>query len=162
MAQSETINFTDNSKKISSPTQPKSLQQEFSLINMNIPNIEVTRKIILHKIQIDEATNATWHFVPGKCNGRNGEELYHNRLYKELQCNIKSKFSCELSMQRAAYLSILSRHVDRQYDDDQTAESSHANRSASCQEEQIVLGTMSSAANYNFRTSKQVLYFLSN
>lgn len=24
-----------------SPTQPKTLQQEFSLINMNIPNIEV-------------------------------------------------------------------------------------------------------------------------
>lgn len=39
--QSETI-IPDNSKKVSSPTQPKSLQQEFSLINMNIPNIEVT------------------------------------------------------------------------------------------------------------------------
>ncbi|XP_012235411.1 GATOR2 complex protein WDR59 isoform X2 [Linepithema humile] len=39
--QSETISAPDNSKKISSPTQPKSLQQEFSMINMNIPNIEV-------------------------------------------------------------------------------------------------------------------------
>ncbi|XP_020283818.1 WD repeat-containing protein 59 isoform X2 [Pseudomyrmex gracilis] len=39
--QSETTNLLDNSKKISSPTQPKSLQQEFSLININIPNIEV-------------------------------------------------------------------------------------------------------------------------
>lgn len=46
MVQSETVNLPDNSKKVSSPTQPKSLQQEFSLINMNIPNIEVTRKII--------------------------------------------------------------------------------------------------------------------
>ncbi|XP_050454486.1 GATOR complex protein WDR59 isoform X2 [Cataglyphis hispanica] len=41
VVQSETVNLPDNSKKISSPTQPKSLQQEFSLINMNIPNIEV-------------------------------------------------------------------------------------------------------------------------
>lgn len=39
--QSEMVNLPDNSKKVSSPTQPKSLQQEFSLINMNIPNIEV-------------------------------------------------------------------------------------------------------------------------
>lgn len=39
---SETINLPDSSKEVSSPTQPKSLQQEFSLINMNIPNIEVT------------------------------------------------------------------------------------------------------------------------
>lgn len=39
--QSETITAPDNSKKVSSPTQPKSLQQEFSMINMNIPNIEV-------------------------------------------------------------------------------------------------------------------------
>lgn len=50
--QSEMANFPDNSKKVSSPTQPKSLQQEFSLINMNIPNIEVIRKIILHKIKM--------------------------------------------------------------------------------------------------------------
>lgn len=28
-------------KETPSPTQPKTLQQEFSLINMNIPNIEV-------------------------------------------------------------------------------------------------------------------------
>lgn len=28
-------------KDAPSPTQPKTLQQEFSLINMNIPNIEV-------------------------------------------------------------------------------------------------------------------------
>ncbi|XP_011330381.2 GATOR complex protein WDR59 isoform X2 [Ooceraea biroi] len=39
--QVEVANQPDNSKKVSSPTQPKSLQQEFSLINMNIPNIEV-------------------------------------------------------------------------------------------------------------------------
>jgi hypothetical protein len=30
-------------KETPSPTQPKTLQQEFSLINMNIPNIEVGR-----------------------------------------------------------------------------------------------------------------------
>ncbi|KAH0953331.1 hypothetical protein HN011_003128 [Eciton burchellii] len=41
MPQVEAITQSDNSKKVSSPTQPKSLQQEFSLINMNIPNIEV-------------------------------------------------------------------------------------------------------------------------
>jgi hypothetical protein len=42
MPQVEAITQSDNSKKVSSPTQPKSLQQEFSLINMNIPNIEVS------------------------------------------------------------------------------------------------------------------------
>lgn len=50
--QSEMINPPDNSKKVSSPTQPKSLQQEFSLINMNIPNIEVIEKIILYEIKM--------------------------------------------------------------------------------------------------------------
>lgn len=157
--QSETVNLPDNSKKISSPTQPKSLQQEFSLINMNIPNIEVTWEITLREMQIDEATNATWCFVPGKRDGRDGEELYDNRVYKELQCDIKSKFSRELSVQRAAYLSILFRHIDRQRDDDQIAEGSPANRSASRQEEQIVLGTVSSAANYNSGTSEQIFVF---
>ncbi|XP_047366052.1 GATOR complex protein WDR59 isoform X4 [Vespa velutina] len=37
----ELSTFSENTKDISSPTQPKTLQQEFSLINMNIPNIEV-------------------------------------------------------------------------------------------------------------------------
>lgn len=83
-------------------------------------------------------------------------------MYEELQCDIKSKFPRELSMQRATYLSILSRHIDRQRDDDQTIKGSHANRSTSRQEEQIVLRTVSSAANYSSRTSKQVLYFLLN
>lgn len=62
-------------------------------------------------------------------------------------------------MQRAAYLSILFRHIDRQRDDDQIAEGSPANRSASRQEEQIVLGTVSSAANYNSGTSEQIFVF---
>lgn len=31
-----------NESQVASPTQPKTLQQEFSLINMNIPNIEVS------------------------------------------------------------------------------------------------------------------------
>ncbi|XP_036149984.1 GATOR complex protein WDR59 isoform X3 [Monomorium pharaonis] len=47
--QSETTNIPDNSKKISSPTQPKSLQQEFSLINMNIPNIEVNAMDVVER-----------------------------------------------------------------------------------------------------------------
>lgn len=38
---SETDAYIESNKEISSPTQPKTLQQEFSLINMNIPNIEV-------------------------------------------------------------------------------------------------------------------------
>lgn len=38
---SETDSYIENNKEVSSPTQPKTLQQEFSLINMNIPNIEV-------------------------------------------------------------------------------------------------------------------------
>lgn len=38
---SESDTLIENNKEISSPTQPKTLQQEFSLINMNIPNIEV-------------------------------------------------------------------------------------------------------------------------
>ncbi|KAI4488494.1 hypothetical protein M0802_011600 [Mischocyttarus mexicanus] len=37
----ELSTFSENTNDISSPTQPKTLQQEFSLINMNIPNIEV-------------------------------------------------------------------------------------------------------------------------
>lgn len=37
----ETDTYIENNKEISSPTQPKTLQQEFSLININIPNIEV-------------------------------------------------------------------------------------------------------------------------
>ena len=35
------IKLSDQDKEVPSPTQPKTLQQEFSLINMNIPNIEV-------------------------------------------------------------------------------------------------------------------------
>lgn len=41
---SETDTYIESNKEISSPTQPKTLQQEFSLINMNIPNIEVIYK----------------------------------------------------------------------------------------------------------------------
>ncbi|XP_071574180.1 GATOR2 complex protein WDR59 isoform X1 [Temnothorax nylanderi] len=47
--QSETISLPDSSKKVSSPTQPKSLQQEFSLINMNIPNIEVNAMDVVER-----------------------------------------------------------------------------------------------------------------
>ena len=35
------LNLSEQDKEVSSPTQPKTLQQEFSLININIPNIEV-------------------------------------------------------------------------------------------------------------------------
>ncbi|XP_048509222.1 GATOR complex protein WDR59 isoform X4 [Athalia rosae] len=37
----ESIVYSATDKEVSSPTQPKTLQQEFSLININIPNIEV-------------------------------------------------------------------------------------------------------------------------
>jgi len=70
-------------------------------------------------------------FDSGKRDGRGGEELYNNRVYKELQCDIKSKFSRKLSMQRATDVPVLPRHNDRQCDDDQAAEGSRANCSAS-------------------------------
>lgn len=37
------INNAKNEKENLSSTQPKTLQQEFSLININIPNIEVKK-----------------------------------------------------------------------------------------------------------------------
>lgn len=47
---SEADVYIENNKEISSPTQPKTLQQEFSLINMNIPNIEVICMDIIRNI----------------------------------------------------------------------------------------------------------------
>lgn len=41
----ESISYSAADKEVSSPTQPKTLQQEFSLININIPNIEVNANI---------------------------------------------------------------------------------------------------------------------
>lgn len=35
------LHISEQEKEVPSPTQPKTLQQEFSLININIPNIEV-------------------------------------------------------------------------------------------------------------------------
>lgn len=37
----DSLSYSASEKEVSSPTQPKTLQQEFSLININIPNIEV-------------------------------------------------------------------------------------------------------------------------
>ncbi|XP_046619943.1 GATOR complex protein WDR59 isoform X1 [Neodiprion virginianus] len=37
----ESLTYSTSDKDVLSPTQPKTLQQEFSLINVNIPNIEV-------------------------------------------------------------------------------------------------------------------------
>lgn len=136
--QSEMVIAPDNSKKVSSPTQPKSLQQEFSMINMNIPNIEVMFNLLLNVSPrahtIDESTS-TSAFDAGECDGRDRKELHDNRVYKELQCGVESKFPSELSVQRTADFSVLHRHVYRQRDDDQTAKGPHANRSASRQEE---------------------------
>lgn len=100
--------------------------------------------------------NQCLRFVSGERDGRGGEELYDNCVYKELQCNIKSEFPCKLSVQRATDIPVLSRHNDRQRDDDQATEGSRANRSASCQKEQIVLGTVSPATKYNFGTSEWI------
>lgn len=61
VTQAETISQPDNSK-VSSPTQPKSLQQEFSLINMNIPNIEVTINLVRERESNERAIKLTMTF----------------------------------------------------------------------------------------------------
>lgn len=64
---SEADIYIENNKEISSPTQPKTLQQEFSLINMNIPNIEVIYMDIIRNI-IDIKLNI-FIIIIGQCNG---------------------------------------------------------------------------------------------
>ncbi|XP_058792882.1 GATOR complex protein WDR59 isoform X2 [Phymastichus coffea] len=50
-------------KETSSPTQPKTLQQEFSLINMNIPNIEVNAMDAAERSCTVTASNKNYNVV---------------------------------------------------------------------------------------------------
>ncbi|KAG7207480.1 hypothetical protein KM043_009113 [Ampulex compressa] len=60
---SEINTFTENAKEISSPTQPKTLQQEFSLINMNIPNIEVNAMDAVERSCTVTACNKNYNVI---------------------------------------------------------------------------------------------------
>lgn len=74
---SETDAYIESNKEISSPTQPKTLQQEFSLINMNIPNIEVIY-MCKHKLKI-----CIWILIfifTGQRNGCCRTQLYRNSI----------------------------------------------------------------------------------
>ena len=53
----------DNDKEMQSPTQPKTLQQEFSLINMNIPNIEVNAMDALERSCTVTACNNNYNVI---------------------------------------------------------------------------------------------------
>ncbi|XP_017879158.1 GATOR complex protein WDR59 isoform X2 [Ceratina calcarata] len=60
---SETDTYIENNKEISSPTQPKTLQQEFSLINMNIPNIEVNAMDAVERSCTVTASNKSYNVI---------------------------------------------------------------------------------------------------
>ncbi|XP_076671649.1 WD repeat domain 59 isoform X3 [Andrena cerasifolii] len=55
--------YIENNKEISSPTQPKTLQQEFSLINMNIPNIEVNAMDAVERSCTVTASNKSYNVI---------------------------------------------------------------------------------------------------
>ncbi|XP_076764679.1 WD repeat domain 59 isoform X1 [Xylocopa sonorina] len=59
----ETDAYIENNKEISSPTQPKTLQQEFSLINMNIPNIEVNAMDAVERSCTVTASNKSYNVI---------------------------------------------------------------------------------------------------
>ncbi|XP_076242534.1 WD repeat domain 59 isoform X2 [Calliopsis andreniformis] len=59
----ETETHIENTKEISSPTQPKTLQQEFSLINMNIPNIEVNAMDAVERSCTVTASNKSYNVI---------------------------------------------------------------------------------------------------
>ncbi|XP_043265294.1 GATOR complex protein WDR59 isoform X1 [Colletes gigas] len=59
----ETDTYIENNKEISSPTQPKTLQQEFSLINMNIPNIEVNAMDAVERSCTVTASNKSYNVI---------------------------------------------------------------------------------------------------
>ncbi|XP_076222881.1 WD repeat domain 59 isoform X2 [Nomia melanderi] len=59
----ESDTYIENNKEISSPTQPKTLQQEFSLINMNIPNIEVNAMDALERSCTVTASNKSYNVI---------------------------------------------------------------------------------------------------
>ncbi|KAK1120006.1 hypothetical protein K0M31_012736 [Melipona bicolor] len=60
---SETDAYIESNKEISSPTQPKTLQQEFSLINMNIPNIEVNAMDAVERSCTVTASNKSYNVI---------------------------------------------------------------------------------------------------
>ncbi|XP_076648248.1 WD repeat domain 59 isoform X1 [Halictus rubicundus] len=60
---SESDTYIENNKEISSPTQPKTLQQEFSLINMNIPNIEVNAMDAVERSCTVTASNKSYNVI---------------------------------------------------------------------------------------------------
>ncbi|XP_050579579.1 GATOR complex protein WDR59 isoform X2 [Bombus affinis] len=60
---SETDAYIESNKEISSPTQPKTLQQEFSLINMNIPNIEVNTMDAVERSCTVTASNKSYNVI---------------------------------------------------------------------------------------------------
>ncbi|XP_029054002.1 GATOR complex protein WDR59 isoform X1 [Osmia bicornis bicornis] len=60
---SEADTYIENNKEISSPTQPKTLQQEFSLINMNIPNIEVNEMDAVERSCTVTASNKSYNVI---------------------------------------------------------------------------------------------------
>ncbi|XP_043285500.1 GATOR complex protein WDR59 isoform X2 [Venturia canescens] len=53
----------ETEKQAASPTQPKTLQQEFSLINMNIPNIEVNAMDALERSCTVTACNKNYNVI---------------------------------------------------------------------------------------------------
>ncbi|XP_024939455.1 GATOR complex protein WDR59 isoform X2 [Cephus cinctus] len=55
--------YTDFDKEVPSPTQPKTLQQEFSLINMNIPNIEVNTMDAVERSCTVTASNKNYNVI---------------------------------------------------------------------------------------------------
>ncbi|XP_066594215.1 GATOR2 complex protein WDR59 isoform X2 [Prorops nasuta] len=57
------INEIEINKEVSSPTQPKTLQQEFSLINMNIPNIELNAMDATERSCTVTASNQNYNVV---------------------------------------------------------------------------------------------------
>ncbi|XP_053594553.1 GATOR complex protein WDR59 isoform X1 [Microplitis demolitor] len=54
---------SDNDKELPSPTQPKTLQQEFSLINMNIPNIELNSMDVIERSCTVTARNKNYYVI---------------------------------------------------------------------------------------------------
>ncbi|XP_015109430.1 GATOR complex protein WDR59 isoform X1 [Diachasma alloeum] len=60
--QSEIVTV-ENEKEVPSPTQPKTLQQEFSLINMNIPNIELNAMDAVERSCTVTARNKNYNVI---------------------------------------------------------------------------------------------------
>ncbi|KAG8038614.1 hypothetical protein G9C98_007321 [Cotesia typhae] len=63
MIPNEASTNLDHDKELPSPTQPKTLQQEFSLINMNIPNIELNSMDVIERSCTVTARNKNYHVI---------------------------------------------------------------------------------------------------